>query len=94
MNILVGATVALSAAVTFGVVRLGQAHLDVETARHGADLTALSVASGADEHTSDEVARINGVTIVVIDAVGDVTTVTVRRGGAMARASAAVAAIR
>lgn len=93
MTPLVASIVALSALVTAGTVRVARVHLDLQAARHGADLVAVAVAAGADAGTVATVARLNGTALVSVDRSGGVSTVTVSRGRAVAVASATAASV-
>ena len=84
---------ALSALVAVGTARAAKVHLDLETARNGADLVAVSVASGADAGEAAEIARLNGTELVAVDMRDGIVTVKVGRGRVFAVASAASASL-
>lgn len=90
---LTASVLAISAVVSVATARVARVHLDRETARHGADLVAVSVAAGADDETARRVAGINGTTVVSIEREHGLVTARVSRGGITMAASAAPAAV-
>lgn len=90
---LAASILAISALATVGTARVARVHLDLQTARNGADLAAVSLAAGADAGTVAAVARLNGTDLVSLDRSGGVSTVLVRRGQLVAVSSATAASV-